>query len=133
MRRFFLASISVLIISTLYAPAQGFEVTLAWDPNQEPDLIGYNVYVNDVSYDPSYYQLDTVSLDEIDPDNPMYTATELKENLQYCFVVSACNSEGFESGFSNEVCVLNGQQVVLSMSQNSGGGGGGCFIKISSD
>ena len=133
MRRFFLASISVLIISTLCAPARGSGVTLAWDPNQEPDLIGYNVYVNDVSFDPSYYQLDTVSLDEIDPDNPTYTATDLKENLQYCFVVTAYNSEGFESGFSNEVCVLNGQQVLLSMSQNSGGGGGGCFIKISGE
>jgi len=133
MRRFFLASISVLIISTLYAPAQGFEVTLAWDPNQEPDLIGYNVYVNDVSYDPSYYQLDTVSLDEIDPDNPMYTATELKENLQYCFVVTAYDFEGFESGFSNEVCVLNGQEIVSKSVQASGGGGGGCFISISSN
>jgi len=136
MRRFFLASISVLIISTLYAPAQGSEVTLAWDPNQEPDLIGYNVYVNDVSYDPSYYQLDTVSLDEIDPDNPMYTATELKENLQYCFVVTAYDFEGFESGFSNEVCVLNGQEIVSKSVQASGGGGGGgggCFISISSN
>ena len=71
MRRFFLAGISVLIISTLCAPAQGSEVFLEWDPNQEPDLIGYNVYVKDVSFDPSYYQLDMVSLDEIDPDNPM--------------------------------------------------------------
>jgi hypothetical protein len=133
MRRFFLASISVLILSTLCAPAQGSGVTLAWDPNQEPDLIGYNVYVNDVSFGPSYYQLDTVSLDEIDPDIPTYTATDLKENLQYCFVVTAYNSEGFESGFSNEVCFFNGQQVLLSMSQNSGGGGGGCFIKISGE
>ena len=136
MRRFFLAGISVLIISTLCTSAQGPNVFLAWDPNQEPDLIGYNVYVKDVSFDPSYYQLDTVSLDEIDPDNPMYTATDLKENLQYCFVVTAYDSEGFESGFSNEVCVLNGQEFVSSSVQDTGGGGGGgggCFISISGD
>jgi hypothetical protein len=133
MRRFFLASISVLIISALCAPAQGSEVTLAWDPNDQPDLIGNNVYAKDVSFYPSYYQLDTVSLDEIDPDNPMYTATDLKENLQYCFVVSAYNSEGFESGIPTRSVLLNGQQVALSKSQNSGGGGGGCFNKISSD
>ena len=136
MRRIFLASMSALIISILGAPAQGSEVTLAWDPNHEPDLIGYIVYVNDVSFSPSYYQLDTVSLDEIDPDNPMYTATDLKENVQYCFVVTAYDSEGFESGFSNEVCVFNGQEIVSNSVQSrggGGGGGGGCFISISSD
>ena len=81
MRRFFLASISVLIISILGAPAQGSEVTLAWDPNDEPDLAGYNVYVNQVGPGPPYYQLDTVSLDEIEPDNPMYTATGLERRI----------------------------------------------------
>jgi len=133
MRRFFLAGISVLIISILGATAQGSEVTLAWDPNDEPDLAGYNVYINQVGPGPPYYQLDTVSLDEIEPDNPMYTATGLKNASYYCFVLTAYDSEGFESGFSNEVCVLNGQQVASDMSQNRGGGGGGCFIKISSD
>jgi hypothetical protein len=136
MRRYFLAGISAFIISILSAPAQGFEVTLAWDPNDEPDLAGYIVYVKDVSFSPTYYQLDTVSLDELEPDNPMYTATDLNENLQYCFVVTAYDSEGFESGFSNEVCVINGQEIVSNAVQASGGGGGGgggCFISISSD
>ena len=133
MRRFFLTGISILIISTLCAPARGSEVTLAWDPNDEPDLAGYNVYVNQVGPGPPYYRLDTVSLDEIEPDNPMYTATGLKNESYYCFVLTAYDSEGFESGFSNEVCVLNGQQVALNISQNRGGGGGGCFIKICSD
>ncbi|MGB5615283.1 MAG: fibronectin type III domain-containing protein [Desulfobacterales bacterium] len=109
MRRFFLAGISVLIISTLCAAAQGAEVTLAWDPNDEPDLTGYNVYVNQVGPGPPYYQFNTVSLAEIEPDNPLYTATGLKEESYYCFVVTAYDSEGFESGYSNEVCVLNGQ------------------------
>jgi hypothetical protein len=81
---------------------------------------------------PPYYQLDTVSLAETEPDNPLYTATGLKEESFYCFVVTAYDSEGIESGFSNEVCVLNGQQVALNSAQDRGGGGG-CFISISSD
>jgi hypothetical protein len=132
MRRLLLASISVLIISILGAPARGSEVTLAWDPNDEPDLAGYNVYINQVGPGPPYYQLDTVSLTEIEPDNPLYTAAGLKEESYYCFVVTAYDSEGFESGFSNDVCVLNGQQVALNLAQDRGGGGGGCFISISS-
>ena len=132
MKRFFLAGISILIISILGAPARGYEVTLAWDPNDEPDLAGYNVYVNQVGPGPPYYQLDTVSVAEIEPDNPLYTAAGLKEESYYCFVVTAYDSEGFESGFSNEVCVLNGQQVALNSAQDGGGGGGGCFISISS-
>ena len=132
MKRFFLAGISILIISILGAPARGSEVTLAWDPNDEPDLAGYNVYVNQVGPGPPYYQLDTVSVAEIEPDNPLYTAAGLKEESYYCFVVTAYDSEGFESGFSNEVCVLNGQQVALNSAQDGGGGGGGCFISISS-
>ena len=132
MRRFYLVSISVLIISILGIPAQGSEVTLAWDPNDEPDLAGYNVYINQVGPGPPYYQLDTVSLAEIEPDNPLYTAAGLKEESYYCFVVTAYDSEGFESGFSNDVCVLNGQQVALNLAQDRGGGGGGCFISISS-
>jgi hypothetical protein len=131
MTRFFLASISVLIISILSAPVRGSEVTLAWDPNDEPDLAGYNVYVNQVGPGPPYYQLDTVPLDEIEPDSPMYTNTGLKNESFYCFVVTAYDTEGFESGYSNEVCVLNGQQVELNLDQNRGGGGG-CFISISS-
>ena len=132
MKRFFLAGISILIISILGAAARGSEVTLAWDPNDEPDLAGYNVYVNQVGPGPPYYQLDTVSLAEIEPDNPLYTAAGLKEESYYCFVVTAYDSEGFESGFSNEVCVLNGQQVALNLAQDRGGGGGGCFISITS-
>jgi hypothetical protein len=45
----------------------------------------------------------------------------------------AYTGDGFESGLSNEVCVLNGQQAALNLVQNSGGGGGGCFIEMCSD
>jgi hypothetical protein len=40
---------------------------------------------------------------------------------------------GFESGFSNVVCVLGGQDVTSVLSQGENGGGGGCFISIAKD
>jgi hypothetical protein len=126
---------AALLFPVLFAMttiAHAYDITLAWDPNNEPDLAGYNVYANQVGPGPPYYLLDTVSLDETEPDNPMYTATGLKNESYYCFVVTAYDFEGFESGFSNAVCVLNEQQVALSMSQNKGGGGG-CFIIICGD
>ncbi|MGW8325620.1 MAG: hypothetical protein ACWGNI_07920 [Desulfobacterales bacterium] len=116
-------------------------------------MAGYILYVHEDGSGPPYYHIDTVSLDEIAPANPMYTATELLENVQYCFVLTAYNSDGYESGFSNEVCVLNGQDDTVSLPQDgqdhvarsgkddvvsssqgeSSGGGGGCFITIAND
>jgi hypothetical protein len=140
-----LAGILFPIIIVLSTIAHAYDVTLAWDPNDEPDLAGYTLYVNEDGSGPPYYQLDAVSLDEIEPDNPMYTATELRENIQYCFVLTAYNTDNFESGFSNEVCVLNGQDDTVNLSQNgqdyvvsfsqgeSSGGGGGCFISVLSE
>ena len=130
---FNIAGVLFIIMSALGTIAHAYDVTLAWDPNNEPDLAGYNVYINQVGPGPPYYQLDTVSLTEIEPDNPLYTATGLKEESYYCFVMTAYDSEGFESKFSNEVCVLNGQQVALNLAQDRGGGDGGCFISISND
>jgi hypothetical protein len=127
---------SAILFSILFAlgsSAQAYDVILAWDPNDEPDLAGYNVYVNQVGPDPPYYHLDTLSLDEIEPDNPLYTDTGLKEGSYYCYVLTAYDADGFESGFSSEVCVLNGQQVALNSALDRGGGGGGCFVSISSD
>jgi len=139
------ASIFIIIMTLLGPIAHAYEVTLSWDPNAEVDLAGYILYVHEDGSGPSYYQVDTVSLDEIAPANPMYTATELLENVKYCFVLTAYNSDGYESGFSNEVCVLNGQDEIINPPQygnntavsptqgESGGGGGGCFISISGE
>jgi hypothetical protein len=149
----YIIGIFFITVSALGTIAHAYDVTLAWDPNDEPDLAGYIVFVNEDGTGSPYYQLDAVSLDEIEPENPMFTATELKENIQYCFVLTAYNTDGYESGFSNEVCVLNGQDDTINLPQDvqdyvvsngqddvvsfsqgeSSGGGGGCFISVSSD
>ena len=141
----YIAGIFIIITTSLGAIAHAYEVTLSWDPNEELDLAGYILYVNEDGAGSPYYQLDKVSLVEIEPDNPMYTATELNENIQYCFVLTAYDNDGYESGFSNEVCVLNGQNYTINLPQEvrndvvsfsqgeSSGGSGGCFISVSGD
>ena len=141
----YIAGIFFIIIPSLGTIAHAYDVTLSWDPNEEVDLAGYILYVHEDGSGPPYYQKDTVSLDEMAPANPMYTATELLENVQYCFVITAYNFDDYESGFSNEVCVRNGQDEtvylpqdgrnnVVSLTQGeSGGGGGGCFISVSGE
>src|SRR5205807_6018933 len=71
------------------------EVTLAWDPNVEPTLTGYNVYVGQTS---------GVYSTRIDVNNvTTYTVTGLAPGNVYYFVVTAHDQTGAESGYSNEV------------------------------
>jgi hypothetical protein len=77
--------------------------------------------------------------DLVDPLHPKVTLTGLSENQEYYIALTAYNTEGVESGFSNDVCVevVNGIIEPCSSSSSigastsssgSGGGGGACFI-----
>ena len=113
-------------------------VTLGWDPNDEPDLEGYIVYRNVDSSGPPYSYRDELS--EEDLDNPLYprvTLTGLQEDKKYFVAVTAYDTEGNESNFSNKVCfqiidsvvsTCNSSAVSGDSSGGGGGGGGGCFI-----
>ena len=92
-----LAGILFLALLASVSIAYAYDVTLAWDPNSEPDLGGYIVYVNEDASHTPFYQLDAVSMDEIEPDDPRYTVVELKYDVDYCFAVTAYDAEGFES------------------------------------
>jgi len=129
MRRFYIAITSVLIISILCTSAQGFEVALAWDPNTEPDIAGYILYAREDGSGSSYAQVEYYPLDEIDPGSPQCTVTAMESGVTYHFVVTAVNNEGAESGFSNEVNVLNGQAFVSALYSDRGGG---CFVSTAS-
>lgn len=110
-----------------------FDVTLAWDPNSEKELIGYKVYYDDSSGDP-YLGTEAdqgtspiiVLLEELgDPNIPEFKITGLIDGYQYFFAVTAI-SEADESGYSNEV---SAEAPQADGSNRSGGGGGqGCFI-----
>src|SRR2546425_7354246 len=71
------------------------QVTLAWDPNTEPDLAGYKLYYGTSS---GSYQF------SVDVGNlTSYTLPGLLEGQIYYFAATAYNQSRNESGFSNEV------------------------------
>ena len=108
MKRFLLCSIGLLIMaSTLLAlpgsgtviqGSSGNTVTLAWDANSEPDLAGYKVY-----WGRSSGHYDNTPVPTVAPSaNPSFTTPSLPNGTWY-FAVTAYNSAGMESGYSNEV------------------------------
>jgi hypothetical protein len=130
-------------------------VTLGWDPNDEPDLEGYVIYRNTNTPGPPYSYSDTLPEDEFDdPLHPEAKLTGLQEDKEYYIALTAYNTEGVESSFSNDVCVevVNGiaapcgesvsPSVPTSSSSgdssgggsggDSGGGGSVCFISTAS-
>jgi hypothetical protein len=146
MKRFCYAISTVLTVSLLAAYAHAYDITLAWDPNAEPDVVGYNLYVR--LNDSEYSLLYGMTLDDIDPSNPQFMVTNLETDVAYDFVVTAENADGLESDFSNVVSVLNseilheeignndvsvGNNQVYSDGGSDGGGGGGCFISVAGD
>lgn len=73
------------------------QVTLQWDPVSDADLAEYRIYVrsdgDDYGSEPAWVGRATVS-----------TINNLVENNSYCFIVRASNTNGVESGNSNEAC-----------------------------
>jgi len=139
MKRFYQFISSFLVFLLIHAVAHAYDITLAWDPNSELNISGYNLYVR---VDDSEYKLfHELTFNEIDPANPQFIAMDLKNDVVYDFAVTALSNDGRESDFSNEVSVLNSEVIseeirndnvsVLSDQVNStggGSGGGGCFI-----
>ena len=70
------------------------DVTLSWSSNTEPDLGGYKVYYGAASH--TYGNPVVIGL------QTSYTVTGLS-NGTYYFSVTAYDTSGNESGFSNEV------------------------------
>ena len=73
--------------------ARTTDVTLAWDPNPEDDIAGYNVYYGRISGD--YERIETVS-------ESRATIT-IKGSKTMYFAVTAFNADGLESALSAEV------------------------------
>jgi hypothetical protein len=82
---------------SLFMPglARAFSLTLAWDPNTETDLTGYKIYIG---YAPQKYSW------IVDVGNRTNgTIADLVAGTTYYFTLTAYNSKGHESGFSNEI------------------------------
>jgi fibronectin type 3 domain-containing protein len=83
------------IIGVIASNAVAAQATLAWDPNTESDLAGYRIHYGTASG--SY----TVHTDVHNVTT--YSLTDLKEGQLYYFAVTAYDTAGNESGYSNEV------------------------------
>lgn len=98
-----------LLLSLFVTPAGAYDVVIAWDPNDEPNLAGYVLYVDDGISEILYEYIDSYPLEELDPQNPRVKITDLSEDLAYYFVVTAYDADGNESDYSDEICVINGE------------------------
>jgi hypothetical protein len=102
----FLSFLTLALILALFAtPAHSADVSLAWDPNTEPDLAGYNLYYKSGSSGPPYNGTGATEDDSpVDVGNVTeFTLHGLTDGVTYFFVVTAYDTEGLESGYSNEV------------------------------
>jgi len=113
--------LTLLLLLTLLPGRLGAStLTLAWDPNTEDDLAGYNVYYGIQSGD-----YDSV----IDVGNVIqYMVSDLEPETQYYFAVTAYDTSGNESGFSEEVDSITSEdpppepsfELVMVISPNGG-------------
>ena len=136
---FLLIPCTLYLIPATLPSADAAQVTIAWDSNSEPDLEGYVIYRNAESPGPPYGYSFTLPEDDLtDPLHPMVTLTGLNEDQENHIALTAYDTDGLESSFSNAVCVevVGGSVGVCANSSNPGssssGGGGGssgaCFI-----
>jgi hypothetical protein len=93
--RAWLFVLCVLLPFAAAANLAAADITLVWDPNSEPDLAGYKVYFGTASR--TYGA--PITLGKV----TTYTVTGLTPGRTYYFAVTAYNTAGLESGYSNEV------------------------------
>jgi len=113
---FLILGLGFLLILSLPSPGYAMDVTLAWDPNTEPDLAGYMIYYGTEpsdSYDgvgaadgDSPIDMPLDQDEDPDPSKVQSTLHDLPEGT-YFIAAIAYSTEGLESGYSNEVSTLS--------------------------
>jgi hypothetical protein len=114
-----LLTLLFVILSLLVPAAHAGEVTVAWDPNPEPEVAGYKIYFGTT---PGSY---TVSMNAGNITSMVISG--LEAGLTYYFAAVAYDSSGNESGFSNEISYVV-PAAASAESSPSSGSGSGCFI-----
>lgn len=100
--------VPILPCSLSVQHADAASVTLAWDPNSEPDVTGYKLYYGTAK---GAYEF------AIDVGNQTtYTLLGFLEGVDYHFAVTAYNVYGLESDFSDEVSYPGPPVVTISLS-----------------
>lgn len=75
-------------------------VTVVWDANPEPDVIGYRLF---------YGRESRVYTNQVDVPGPMAVASNLSEGETYYFAAVAYNINGLESQLSTEISYTPGR------------------------
>jgi len=88
----------IFLFFNFATPVYAIDISLQWTPNNEATLAGYRVFVREQGQS---YNYETPYWETIDNFCTIY---DLDETKTYCFVARAYDTEGFESGDSNEVC-----------------------------
>ena len=106
----------LFFLLTLSATGFSAQVTLAWNPNTEPNLAGYTIYYGTSSGNYS----SSISLGNVTTS----TINNLSGGVAYFFVLTARNTVGLESGYSNEVNYTPAvSQFTLTVSKTGTGSG----------
>lgn len=109
-----LFTVSLIFLSAFALSAQRASISLTWDNNPETDLGGYRVYYGPATRSYTNYQ-------NVGKTN-ICTVTNLVDNASYFFAVTAFNTNGLESDYSNEVRLTTGRRPAaptnLSGTQN---------------
>ena len=92
--------ILVVCLLALAVCAHAADVKLQWDPNTESDLEGYRLYQKADSAVPPF-----TKVQEIPKGTTTASVTGLDSTHSYSFAVTAYNTEGLESAYSNIVTV----------------------------
>ena len=95
--RALLLTICLLVLSVC---ANAADVTLTWDPNTETDLAGYRVYQKQDSAVSPFTRVQ-----EIPKGTETTTVLNLDSTHSYSFAVTAYNTAGLESAYSNIVTI----------------------------
>ena len=99
--RFLLFLGITLIFSFLSGTAYSANLTLAWDANNEPDLLGYHVFCGESSGNYTINH-DITSSDPNDPPPTTCEFTGLEEGKEYYFAAIAYSENG-QSDYSQEI------------------------------
>ncbi len=102
----FISVAAAMIFLVMTISASAADVPIAWDPNTETDLAGYNVYYGTTARtgtDPKTCALcgyaTKIPLGKV----TTYTIANLAQGTTYWISVTAFDTSNNESGFSNEV------------------------------
>ena len=119
-------AVALVFTVFFFSPSYAVNVTLGWDPNDEPDLEGYKVYHNIGEPGPPYKHRTTVPETRLpDPLNPIVKLTGLQEDTKYFVAVTAYDTDGNESDYSNDVWLQIMDPAIGACSASTGSSSGG--------